>query len=271
IWTRRPSDPWLSRGIEAQQRDSAVLAKWKTTQAHAPDRDIPANNDCRSLPGITSRNCNRAVQFRRFTKRSFPVVIPRRFAHQSRIDQEQIPAGIVLQQFNRATHHVRKAGLFASLFELVRKREFRAAKSTEKFRTAPCGNRFQFRPRAHDVETVAAQFEQKIAAILPLSAFCLRKKRCDATAHGDVDLSAFNEFACDAVNVVWIGRMRVKSGARWIGQFRIRYQARSSSTLARQFDDAREWFSIAIDRDRSIVHSYSGGQRSCGGSPVRNG
>ena len=79
-----------------------------------------------------------------------------------------------------------------------------------------CGNCFQLGSRTNDIETITAQLEQKISAILPFPTLCIRKKKLDAAAHSNIHLSVFDEFPCDAFGVVWIGWMRVKRRARRI-------------------------------------------------------
>jgi hypothetical protein len=54
----------------------------------------------------------------------FAIVLFRRFAHQSRVDDKKIAGAIVLQKLDSATHHVGQARLFAARFDLVGKRQF---------------------------------------------------------------------------------------------------------------------------------------------------
>jgi hypothetical protein len=58
----------------------------------------------------------------------FAVVLFRSFAHQPRVDHKKIAGPIVLQELDRATHHVWQARLFAARFDLVGKRQFAGTK-----------------------------------------------------------------------------------------------------------------------------------------------
>src|SRR5439155_23681365 len=57
-------------------------------------------------------------------------------------------------------------------FHLVREREVSVIKNTEKFRPAPRGNCFQLGSCSNNIEPVAPEFEQQIAIVLSVAAFC---------------------------------------------------------------------------------------------------
>src|ERR1022692_1237779 len=159
-WPARPRVPWLAGRVEAEQSYSAVFAKREAIQTQTPNSHIAANKDCRFLPSVTLGNRNRSVQLGHFTKSSFCIVILRGFAHQSRIDDEQISAPVVLEQFNCSLNHIGKTRLLASLLDLVGECEIFIGESAKKFRTPPDWNRLQFCFGADDVEAVVTQLKQ---------------------------------------------------------------------------------------------------------------
>ena len=68
-------------------------------------------------------------------------------------------------------------------------------------------------------------------------------------------------------------RPDVRKKPRWLGQSAFASVTRpvARPMFSRQFNDARDWLSIAIDRDGAIGHSHSGRNRGCGGGLVRSG
>ena len=97
VWTGRPRDPRLAGGIKPEQCDPAILSERETIQIHAANRNIAADNDCRSCSRVISRNRNCVVQFNRLAESSFRVVFLRGFAHEAGVDYEQISASVVLK------------------------------------------------------------------------------------------------------------------------------------------------------------------------------
>ena len=103
---------------------------------------------------------DRAVEVHGFTQSALTVIDLRCDSHQSCIDNEQVTAGIELQQFDPASHHVWQSGLLAAGCELVRKRHLCVTEHSEDLRASPARDRFQFGFGPHDIEAVTTQFEK---------------------------------------------------------------------------------------------------------------
>ena len=79
-----------------------------------------------------------------------------RLAHQPGVNDEQVSAGIVLEQLDRAPRHVGQTGLLTVFFDLVGKREFVLAEHAKKLCVFPGRNCFQLGACLHDVEAISA-------------------------------------------------------------------------------------------------------------------
>ena len=119
------------------------------------------------------------------------MVLARGRSHETSIDDEQIAAGVPLQQLDRAARHVGKRGLLAPGRDFISESHLAIAEETEQLWPAPLRNAFELSLGANDLAAVASHLEDQVAAIGALSAFGFGKKFRAAAAQHDVDLLFF--------------------------------------------------------------------------------
>src|SRR6202012_3203970 len=107
--------------------------------------------------------------------------------HSRCVDYEQITALVVLQQLDRAPRHIRQTWFVAPVFAGLRSGDLAFSERPEKFCPAPYWDRLQLGTIAHDVETIAPQFQEQVAIFLSSAVFGLGKKLCLARTKSDVD------------------------------------------------------------------------------------
>src|ERR1041384_2430661 len=241
-----PGKPRFSRWVQPQERDAAVVAERESVQRQPTERDISANDECRSCASIVLSRCNRTIQLGCLTKCPFRVVLLRSFAHQASVGNQQVTPGIILQHFDRASHHVAQTRLLAALLDLIEESEFRMGKRTEELGPSESRYPLELGACAHNFETIAPQVEEQIASIISAAALCLGEKSRAATAHGDLDFGCVHKFAGDVLSVGRIGRVRVKRRGRRISQLQIGYKPGHSAARPRNIDKTGKWLSVLV-------------------------
>src|SRR6185437_3955095 len=98
------------------------------------------------------------------------MIFARSCSHEPGVDDEQIAAGVPLQQLNSTARHVGESGLLAPGRNLVPKSHFSIAEKAEQLWSAPSRNAFEFSLGADDLEAVASHLKDQVAAISTLSA-----------------------------------------------------------------------------------------------------
>ena len=176
VWPCRPGERGFAGGIHPENGDTAIPTKRRAIQREAADAEISGDENGRIGPRITIRHRDRAIEFDRLGERLLSVILPGRISHQPCVDDQQIAAGIPLQEFDRAPSHVRKCRLLGTGGDLLRESHLAAAKKPEQARTPPARNVLQIGLCPDDFITVTAQLEHEIATIAALTSLALRQE-----------------------------------------------------------------------------------------------
>ena len=172
----RPSERRFAGRVDAEQRDSAVAPERETVERESADAEISRDQNRRVFARVAARDRDRLIQLDRLCQRPLAVIFARGRPHEAGVDDEQITARVPLQQLDRAARHVGERWLLAARCDLVRESHFALAEKPEQPRSAPGRNAFEFGFGPDDLETVAAQLEDQIAAIGALSALRFGQK-----------------------------------------------------------------------------------------------